>query len=125
MAYGYKERDFPSLAVLLDAQPASFDGIAAYLGISPRSLARYKTANFAPKSVVLALFYGSNYGRSLINASAHNSAMWAAGENAGLKVELAKLKTELAKTQKSPNQGAFCAAANDCDFNQQTILLFS
>lgn len=90
----------PPLSVLLDdlltRDPAT---IAGHLGISPATLRRYQQADQAPRAVLLALFYESRWGYSLMETTAHNGRQIERQhrqalerENAGLRARIARLE---------------------------------
>lgn len=90
----------PPLPVLLDdLLTRDLAAIAGHLGISTATLRRYKQAGQAPRAVLLALFYESRYGHSLIASTAVNGhaieRSWRQAlerENAGLRVRIARLE---------------------------------
>lgn len=90
-------RQLPSLEVLLHdlGQPRA-DVIARALGVTPRTVRRWLADGQAPRPVMLALFWESSYGRSQANADAHNAAMWARAQVAGLERENATLSARVA-----------------------------
>lgn len=90
----------PPLSFLLDdlltRDPVK---IAAHLGVTVRTLARWQAADDAPRSAMLALFYETQWGYSLMHATAHNGEMYArqladtlGRENAALRVRVARLE---------------------------------
>ena len=62
----------PALAVMLDDLPANANQVARHLGIQPSTLARYRRQNQAPRSVMLALFWETKWGRSVADTEAAN-----------------------------------------------------
>jgi len=69
----------PPLWLMLEDIPFSYKQIASYLGISVRTLERYRNADSAPKSVLMALFWETKWGLSLVNSQAVNEAMYMRG----------------------------------------------
>lgn len=73
--------------------------IARHLGVSVRTFKRWKAADDAPRSVMLALFFETRWGVSQVHCEAYNRAMYADGladslrrENAALLVRIARLE---------------------------------
>ena len=73
--------------------------IAKHLGVTVRTLARWQAADEAPRAAMLALFYETQWGYSLMHATAHNGEMFARQvadslrrENAALRVRVARLE---------------------------------
>lgn len=95
-----------SLDVLIDAIPASRSDVARHLGITPRTLARYAAEGVAPRSVLVALFVESGYGRQQINASAHNDAAMWAGLADCLRRDVATLQARVAYLERVGDFGA-------------------
>lgn len=97
----------PPLSVLLDdlltRDPAA---IAGHLGISSATLRRYQQADQAPRAVLLALFYETRWGYSLTETTAHNGAMLARQEVAGLQRENAGLRVRIARLEAIGDFGA-------------------
>ena len=75
----------PSVSTMLDdiAQPPA--KIARHLGISLSTLNRYRAAGYAPRPVMLAMFWETQWGRSTADAEAHNAALFARGEARAMK----------------------------------------
>lgn len=90
----------PPLSVLLDdLLTRDVAAIAGHLGISTATLRRYKQAGQAPRAVLLALFYESRWGYSLLETTAHNGRQIERQlrqalerENAGLRARIARLE---------------------------------
>lgn len=64
----------PPLSILLDSIAAPPARLARHLGISRRTLARYRRADQAPRPIMLALFWESHFGRSWAHAAVFNEA---------------------------------------------------
>lgn len=104
----------PSLAVMLDEIPASPDRIAQHLGISLKTLNRYRTTGDAPRAVQLALFWETRWGRAWAHAAADNAAALHASHattlersNQALRRQVERLEAELADAHR---HGAHTAA---------------
>ena len=95
-----------SLAVLLDAIPASRADIAAHLGVSVRTLHTYAATDLAPRSVKVALFVESGFGRQQINTSAHNDAVMWSGMADCLRRDVATLQARIAYLERVGDFGA-------------------
>ena len=62
----------PPFSMLYHDIPASLPQIARLLGVTPATVRRYLRTENAPRAVMLALFWESQWGRSAANAEAHN-----------------------------------------------------
>lgn len=99
----------PPLSCLLDDLTTSDLGaIACHLGVNVATLKRWKQADQAPRTALLALFYETRWGYSLMESTAHNGAMYARQEADGLKRENAMLRARIARLEKT----GFFGAAN-------------
>ena len=97
----------PPLPVLLDdLLTRDRAAIARHLDISPATLNRWEQAGQAPRAALLALFYESRWGYSLIESTAHNAAMYARQEVDGLKRENAGLRVRIARLERIGDFGA-------------------
>lgn len=100
----------PPLSYLLDdLLTRDRAAIARHLGLSTATLARYEAADQAPRPVMLALFYESRWGYSVLETTAHNGALYARQEAQGLARENATLRTRIARLEAIGDFGA----AND------------
>lgn len=90
----------PPLSYLLDdlltSDPAA---IAAHLGVSTATLARWKKADQAPRAALLALFYESRWGYSLLESTAHNGEACARRHAESLQRENAMLRARIARLE--------------------------
>ena len=66
--------------------------VARHLGVSSRTLQRYKARGNAPRAVYLALFFESRWGMSALHEKAFNDAMQARSWVASLERECERLK---------------------------------
>lgn len=71
--------------------------LAQALGVSTRTVQRWLAADQAPRAVLLAVFWSTRWGRSTIDADAHNSAAQALGLADCLRRENEALRRELAR----------------------------
>lgn len=96
----FRTRNTPPFSYILDGlrtrNPLS---IAKHLDVSPRSLARWTAADAAPRAVMLALFYETNWGFSVLDTTAHNEAMYARAQVQGLERECAMLRGRIARLE--------------------------
>lgn len=98
----------PPLSWMLDdlttRNPAK---IAQHLDISVKTLERWKAADTAPRTALLAVFFETQWGKSLVHTTAHNGEMYARAQVQGLERENAMLRARIARLE---NIGDFGAA---------------
>ncbi len=70
----------PGLVTMLDDLPADTRQIARHIGIQESTLKTYKRTGNAPRSVQLALFWETRWGRSAADCEAANAASTYASE---------------------------------------------
>lgn len=99
-------RSLPSLSILLDALPGSVDAWSQYLGVTPRTFARWKARDMAPRAYQLALYWESLYGIGHIEADAHNAACQSAAEAACWKRECERLAGIVARLESDHDWGS-------------------
>ena len=80
--------------------------VAAALGVSRRTVARWQAADHAPRAALLALFWFTSWGSSAVAAEAHNRAMLYAGLAGALKSEVVELRHELGRVLALADTGA-------------------
>ena len=90
----------PLFADILDDLPARTPAIARYLGVTERSVYKWRAANRAPRPAQLALFWETKWGQSLSTTTALNGAMYHAAHVASLEQEIARLKAQLARIER-------------------------
>lgn len=100
----------PALTTILGDLPATPQQIARHLGISPVTLARYRAAEQAPRAVMLALFWESQWGRSAADCEAVNWAAMHHHESTILRRENAALRRQIEALEAELAQGAAQAA---------------
>jgi len=101
----------PSFSILIDDQlTRDHEKIAKHVGVSVRTLQRYISDDFAPRAVMLALFYESRWGYSVMGTNAHNDAVLSAQIAAGLTRENESLRVRIARLE---NLAAAAVAEND------------
>lgn len=104
----------PGLDLMLADLPANQQEIARHLGITPRTLQRYKETGSAPRAVMLALFWETRWGRSAADCEAANwaalhyrAAMIERRQNVALRGQLARLERELSQAPGAANAPLF------------------
>lgn len=80
------------LSFLLNDQTEPQKKVARHLGVSLRTLQRYKARGNAPRSVYLALWFESRWGMSSLHEEAFNEAVQARSWVASLERECERLK---------------------------------
>ncbi len=104
----------PSLQLMAADIPASREQLARHLDIAPRTLARYITAEQAPRPIMLALFWETRWGRSAADSEAANYGQAMAGhahalqrENAALRRQLQLMESMLGDPHRAANSPLF------------------
>lgn len=87
-------RNLPSLADMLDDIKTDRRTIAKHLGITSRTLARYEEKQHAPRPIMLALFWETQWGRQTADAEAQT---WS--QINALRAELADEENAILRTQ--------------------------
>lgn len=107
----------PGLAVMLADLPANQQEIARHLGITPRTLQRYKETGSAPRAVMLALFWETRWGRSAADCEAANwgamhyrNAMVERRTNQALRRQIEALRADLAARHGAANEPIYNTA---------------
>lgn len=102
-------RQLPSLSAMLDdlANPPA-RAVARALGVTERTLRRWRADDQAPRAVMLALYWLTRWGQSEAHTEAHNAAVLHAGYARALRDEVARLSAELARVLALRD----CGAAN-------------
>ena len=93
-----RKNGLPSVIPLIDDAGGPVEA-AKYLGLAAKTVSRYYRLNEAPRSVSLALFWVSRWGRGLIEVGAQNEAMHAYSLMTMHQVENRKLKEQLRKVE--------------------------
>lgn len=102
----YQVTTLPPLSCLLSDEPANVQRSAKHLGLSIKTLQRYLDAGAAPRAVMLALFYESSWGYSLLHTTAYNRQMWATQVAASLERQNAVLVARIAALERLGDFGA-------------------
>ena len=97
----------PPIAVLLDDLPTHDNRcIARHLGITARTLARWRSTGNAPRLAHLALFWETRWGLSAAHCHAVNGETVALGLARSLERENATLRTRIARLEETGDFGA-------------------
>jgi len=80
---------FPTMLHDIPARPAV---VARHLGVTERSIYKWKAAERAPRAVQLALFWETQWGQSIIDTTAQNGAMYHRNHVMALEREIARLQ---------------------------------
>jgi len=99
-------RSLPALDALIAANPYRPAALAKYLGVTPRTLARWRARGAAPRTVELALYWESFYGIQHIEVDAHNAARQSAAEAATWKRECERLAGVVARLETEYDWGS-------------------
>lgn len=100
-------RQVPIWPTLLDdlCQPSD-RALAKVLGLSVRTVQRYRRTGHAPRSVCLALYWLTSYGRNQVHTQAHNDAVLAVSLVKSLEREVQSLRDQLAHVMTLADTGA-------------------
>jgi hypothetical protein len=100
-------RTLPPVAVLLaDLEHPTGAELAAALGVSLRSVWRWRAADAWPRSVHLALFFASRYGWSVVDSESRYAVQLARALADALLAERDTLRRQLDQVQTMANTGA-------------------
>lgn len=95
---GFLPRTTPTLpAMLADIGEPSVKSLAAAFGVDRKTAGRWVRQGTAPRSVLLALFYVTRWGRSQVHCQAENDARAQAALAFALRAELDKANALLAQ----------------------------
>lgn len=89
-------RETPPLSLILDdiGQPAPA-AVARALGVSPATVARWMRLDDAPRPALLALFWLTRWGMSIVDCEAVNAATMHAQQARGLTDELRRVREQI------------------------------
>lgn len=97
----------PPLSLLLDDMPTRCTrSIARHLGISERTLKRYQDKDQAPRALMLALFWESRWGLSILDCEAVNRDRVRQGLIGALQLEGQQLRATVARLLELGDFGA-------------------
>ena len=102
----YQVTTLPPLSYLLDEQPGDLKSAAKHVGLTAATLQRYRDAEAAPRAVMLALFYESRWGYSLLHTTAFNRQMWMSGLASSLQDQNQVLRQRIEKLEQLGGFGA-------------------
>lgn len=103
----------PPLSLLIDDLPTrSIQQLARHLGISERTLKRYQEQDQAPRLVMLALFWESRWGQSVLDCEIFNRDRVQRGLIESLQTEGQQLRETVARMAQMLAEGGH-GAAND------------
>lgn len=114
-------RQLPPLSLMLDEIGARDKALAQHLDVNERTLRRWRADDQAPRTVLLALFYETRWGRSAVNARAENDARMFAGLARCYERQMHTLEARVSRLEAI---GDF-AAANAPTFDQSVQLTLS
>lgn len=90
-------RQLPTLeAMVRDIGQPTAELVAAALGVSVRTVYAWQAAGQAPRPAALALFWETQWGRSVVACDAVNGERWARGQVQALEREKATLQARVA-----------------------------
>ena len=96
--------DWPLILEDLNNPPAW--RVARVLGVGLRTVRRYNATGHAPRTVLLALFWLTRWGRSAVHTQATNDAILACSYLAALKARVQYLENEVSRLDALGNSGA-------------------
>lgn len=102
----------PPLSIVLDGLLTSdHAAIARQLDVSPATFRRWIATDNAPRAAVLALFYESRWGYSLLESTAYNGRMWAEARARSLERENRALRRRIERLEALGSADGFGAAS--------------
>lgn len=103
----FRAKHTPPLSYLLDDLLTSdSEAIAAHLGVSVQTFNRWKAKDEAPRAALLALFYESRWGYSLMETTAENGRICEMQWRKSLQKENAMLRARIDRLEKIGSFGA-------------------
>lgn len=100
----------PSLSILVDDLPDSPAAICAELEISASTWKRYLRADWAPRPIMLSLFWETRWGRSAADCNAANDATVNAQHATMLREQNARLHRIIMRLEAEREHGRHLAA---------------
>lgn len=91
----------PHLHTILDNLGLPDKQVAHFLGVSPSSVKRWREAGQAPRPVMLALYWETDWGRSAVACDAVNWGRMLHMQNMSLQSQVKTLKKRIAKLEKA------------------------
>lgn len=103
----FRATQTPPLSYMLDDLLTRDDrAIARHLGISTRTLDRWRADDQAPRAAMLALFWETRWGYSQVDADLYNAAQVYRQESQGLQRLNAALRVRIARLEALGSFGA-------------------
>lgn len=107
MAWRFRAPDStPGLDELARHLGADAPAIARHLGVAVRTVYHWQAAGKAPRAALLALFWETAWGQSIVDAEAVNAARVARGLAEALERENATLRARIARLESCGNFGS-------------------
>lgn len=91
----------PHLHTILDNLGLPDKQVAHFLGVSTSTVKRWREAGQAPRPVMLALYWETDYGRSAVACDAVNWGRMLHMQNMALQSQVKTLKQRIAKLEKA------------------------
>ena len=110
--YSKAPNQLPPLGLILGdlIGPKTPEAIGKHLGVSASTVRRWLSKEEAPRMALLALFWETRWGQSIVDCEAVNQARMQEGLNRALKNENASLRARIARLEAL---GGGFGAAND------------
>lgn len=103
----FRIKQLPSLPQLLSGLPTQESAaVCTHLDITPQTIRRWKQAGTAPRMAMLAMFYETPWGYSLINTTAHNGHMYERQLRESLERQNAMLRARISRLEAIGEFGA-------------------
>jgi hypothetical protein len=99
--YSKAPKQLPPLGLMLGDLIGSKtpESIGKHLGVSPSTVRRWLSKSEAPRAAMLALFWETQWGQSIIDCDAVNQVRMQEGLNRALKNENASLRARIARLE--------------------------
>lgn len=91
----------PHLHTILDNLGLPDKQVARFLDVSPSTVKRWREAGQAPRAVMLALYWETDWGRSAVACDAVNWGRMLHMQNMALQSQVKTLKQRIAKLEKA------------------------
>jgi hypothetical protein len=116
--YTKAPNQLPPLSAMIESIPGASDLnlLAKHLGVSPKQITGWKLAGEAPRSVMLALFWETKWGVSVIDCDARTSVKrWYALAQSSER-EIASLRARVARLEALGSHGSANSPLWDNDY---------
>lgn len=104
-------RKLGSFNQLLEDIGRSDREIARHLGTTIPSVRKYREKDSAPRAVMIALFYETQWGRSLLHIDAVNGEMYARAYASSLERQVQVLREQIAVLERELEIAKVCSSA--------------